>query len=298
MNLLVALVETERPLSRVELFERVPGYDNTPASRRAFERDKEMLRSVGVPVATETIESDNPEEQLGYRVPKADYQLAETGLTPEEVSALSLAAAAVRIEEGSTAGALLKLGADPEVATGEEVALADDDHLADFFAARRDRCTTEFEHNGKQRVVDPYRLSFRRGRWYMTGYDHSYGTERTYRIDRVTSAVKLRDPKSFEPPASTGNTWLAGFRYGDDQTEPFTARLWVDADHAELVMRQTGDDCLSERRDDGSVVLDIEVANRSAFSSWVLDFLDHVEILQPQDLRDEFVASLERLVSP
>jgi len=43
---------------------------------------------------------------------------------------------------------------------------------------------------------------------------------------------------------------------------------------------------------DGSVVVELPVTNRAAFRSFVLSFLEHAEILDPPELRDDLVAWL------
>jgi hypothetical protein len=40
----------------------------------------------------------------------------------------------------------------------------------------------------------------------------------------------------------------------------------------------------------------LPVVNRAAFRSWVLDLLDHAEVLGPDDLRDDLVAWLDAIV--
>jgi predicted DNA-binding transcriptional regulator YafY len=52
---------------------------------------------------------------------------------------------------------------------------------------------------------------------------------------------------------------------------------------------------VESRQEDGSVVLTVTVTNRSAFRSFVLGFLDHAEVLDPPELRDELISWLERL---
>src|SRR3712207_8630471 len=48
--------------------------------------------------------------------------------------------------------------------------------------------TTLFRsYRGEQRRVDPYRLAFRNGRWYLAGYDHERNDERSFRLDRFDS---------------------------------------------------------------------------------------------------------------
>ena len=55
-------------------------------------------------------------------------------------------------------------------------------------------------HRGEvsERRLDPYGLVFHTGRWYVVGWDHRRGEQRTFRVDRMTSAV-LTD-ETFTPP--------------------------------------------------------------------------------------------------
>lgn len=48
------------------------------------------------------------------------------------------------------------------------------------------------------RRLDPYGLVHHRGRWYLTGYDHTRGDLRTFRVDRVED-VQI-DAETFERP--------------------------------------------------------------------------------------------------
>ena len=84
LNLTAALLNTDRPLTAAELREQVPGYPEGDKAtfRRAFERDKEALRDMGIPVLTTEIPGSEPPE-LGYRIRRADYALRDPGLTPD-----------------------------------------------------------------------------------------------------------------------------------------------------------------------------------------------------------------------
>jgi proteasome accessory factor B/proteasome accessory factor C len=44
-----------------------------------------------------------------------------------------------------------------------------------------------------------------------------------------------------------------------------------------------------ERRDDGTIVAALEVVNREAFRTWLLELLEHAEVLTPPELRAEVV---------
>ena len=54
VNLVVALLDTPRPLTREELRQRVGGYSDDNANfHRNFERDKDLLRQMGIPIVAE-----------------------------------------------------------------------------------------------------------------------------------------------------------------------------------------------------------------------------------------------------
>jgi predicted DNA-binding transcriptional regulator YafY len=295
INLTAALLNTERLLTADELHARVPGYaDDRTTFRRAFERDKETLREMGMPISVGLLDPDDP-NLLGYRIRPDEYYLPDPRLEPDELAALHLAASAVRLEGAGGVEALWKLGG--EVAEGgpvaELAALPGAAHLVPLFGAISVRQVVRFAYRDETREVEPFRLSFRNGHWYLAGLDRTRGEERSFRVDRIAGGVaRAGEPGAFERPAVTGRQpppWLLG---GD---EPVTARLLVDADHAGWAIGQVGPTSIEERRPDGSVVLGVHVTNRSAFRSFVLGFLDHAEVLGPPELRAELVGWLEAM---
>src|SRR3974390_2306884 len=121
VNLVAALIETPRPLTRNEIRERLDGYsDDDEAFRRNFERDKEVLREMGFPLTTVSPDPSHPEE-VGYRIPRELYELPDPGLDESELAALRLAAGAVQLDglpgKETVVRALRKLGG----AVGEDV---------------------------------------------------------------------------------------------------------------------------------------------------------------------------------
>src|SRR3954452_13223276 len=113
LNLTAALLETARPLSAAEIAKRVYGYpEEKSAFRRTFERDKDDLREMGIPLVLTEIEGTDPPE-TGYRIPKDQYYLRDPGLEPDELAALQLAASTVRLDGIEGVGGLWKLGGQP-----------------------------------------------------------------------------------------------------------------------------------------------------------------------------------------
>jgi len=293
INLVAALLDAGAPLTAEELRGRVPGYpDEKAAFRRAFERDKETLREMGVPVVTEVIDPAEP-NGWGYRIPKEAYYLADPGLEADELAALHLAASAVHLEGADGMGALWKLGGEvaeegPAPATA---ALPGAAHLAALFAAISERRRVGFDYRGRVREVEPHRLSFRNGHWYLRGFDRTVDDNRSFRLDRIASDVRTgEDAASFAAATSSpdaGQPWETG------ADAPVTARLLVDADQAPWAIGHVGMASVEERRPDGAVVLGVRVTNRDAFRSFVIGFLDHAEVLAPPELRQDMIAWLE-----
>lgn len=302
INLTAALLAAEQPLTADDLRHRVPGYpDDLVAFRRAFERDKETLRDLGVPVTAE-----HPAGVGGtdaYRVVKEDYYLTEPGLADDELAALHLAASAVRVEGADGLAALWKLGGDvaedgpaPATAAIPGAAIPGAEHLERLFEAISAHRTVFFEYRGSPRRVDPHRLAFRGGHWYLGGTALDRGESRSYRLDRVESAVAWGEPGSAgPPPAGSLGPGPAAQPWETGADEPVTARLWVDREQAGWAAGHVGPGAVAELEADGSVILDVRVTNRDAFRSFVLGFLDHAELLGPPELRADLVRWLEGL---
>ncbi len=190
MNLVVALLDTPRPLTKEELRQRVGGYSDDDANfHRNFERDKDLLRQMGIPIVAEPLAGPDLSDRFtGYRVPRDLYELPDPGLDEDELLALSVAVSAVAFDgsgQGAATTALWKLAAVGSQRAGSNASgmtpLADvptDERVAILFSGVQQRKVARFEYNGVPRRADPYRLSYRQGRWYLAAFDHAREGER------------------------------------------------------------------------------------------------------------------------
>lgn len=303
LNLLAALLATDRPLTREDLLERVPGYGATEAARRAFERDKSDLRQMGIPITVELIQQENPESPPGYRVHPRDYALPDPGLAPDELAALHIAATAVKVPGAAGAEALWKLGGDqgtpaePALSPGTALRadLATTKDLPVLFDAVTARRTVTFGYRGRERVLDPLHLAFRAGRWYVTGHDHDRGAERLFRLDRMEGEVEAGPPGAFDRPDEPDFRLLPAWQTGDE--EPATAIVRIDASHADLALAEAGEEVALERDASGAITLTLNVTNRVGLRNFVLGFLDHAELVAPKDMRADLVAWLDGIAT-
>ena len=295
INLSAALLAAERPLTRVELRVRVPGYAAEDESfRRAFERDKDALRSMGIPVAVEPLDSRNPDSPEGYRVRREQYELPDPRLEPDELAALHLAVSAVRLEGTAATEAIWKLGGAPDVAEpAARVALEGSEHLPALFACVSERRAVRFTYRAEGRTVDPWLLAFRNGRWYLSGRDHTRDDERQFRLDRMSGPKPVGPPAAFERPTGPGGPPPRPWAMGDE--DPVDARFVVDAAQAPWARTVVGNEAIATERSDGAVEFTVHVTNRAQFRDLVLGFLERGEILDPPELRADLVIWLKAI---
>lgn len=203
LNLVICLLATRRHLTVQQVREAVPGYDaaNEESFRRMFERDKEELRELGIPLETGT-DSAAHDDELGYRIARRDYELPELVLEPDEAAALGLAARLWQSAPlaGATGSALLKLraagvepgqgpvGLEPRVAASEPCF----DQALDA-VKRGAPVTFTYRAVGRSeqsaRHVEPWGVVSWRGRWYLVGFDTDRGARRVFRLSRVAGDV-------------------------------------------------------------------------------------------------------------
>lgn len=293
LNLMAALLESERGLTADEIRGRIEGYPDSEASfRRAFERDKDDLREMGVPIVLELVPTSDPPVE-GYRIPKDQYYLLDPNLAPDELAALHLAADVVGIDSVAGAEALRKLGGAASSGELSErlASVPADPRLSALLVAVTERRLVSFVYSGESRSLEPGRLDLIRGRWYLSGFDRSRGGERHFRLDRIDSEIDISEPDAFERLSAPTGVRMHPWELGD--APPVLARLLVDPDQARWAAANVGEP--SETRPDGSVVIEVGVTNVDAFLSFVLTFLDHAEVLGPEELRDSMIAWLTRL---
>jgi len=286
INLLVMLLTSPRPVPAEEIRRTIPGYssDSDDAFHRMFERDKDLLRGIGIPL--ELKPTDGWAVEHGYVVDPEKYRLPDPGLTDEERAALFQAAQTVTLGGEAAPGAILKLGGARLAGAVEPLAAdlgAAAGTLGDLFQAVSERRAVRFKYKGDERRVAPYGIGHRRGHWYLVG-----GTrdgERMYRVDRMGAIRVEEQTDAFQRPAGfrikaalESMPWEAG---SDDAV---AAVIRFNADIAWWAAKQLGAGTGVPTADDGLEVT-VSVANREAFLGWVVSFGEGAEVVSPKELR-------------
>ncbi len=294
INLIAALLDSRRPMTAAEIRTRIAGYqtDNVEAFRRSFERDKAELREMGIPIEVVKDEDDVD----AYIIPPKKYYMPDLDLQPDELAALRLAADAVLgVGDEATAG-LRKLSLDaaddamsaPHVVWGADVA-AEQPLLGPLLSALLEKRPVAFDYesgDGKRssRHLEPYSLVHRRGNWYLVGRDVDRDAVRSFKVSRIRSSItpdagRYEVPQDFDPDAHTGvEPWELGEANDLKAKVRFDEKLawWPQQNMPRLPLTDGPE---------GSVEVEMPVANLEALVSWAVGLGDSVEIVDPPEAR-------------
>ncbi|MGH9291394.1 MAG: helix-turn-helix transcriptional regulator [Acidimicrobiales bacterium] len=310
-NLVLVLLDTSRPLSLRELAAEVAGYPPAggEAARQAFERDKQALRALGIPLRVETIGGP---DQVGYFIKPDEYYLPELGIDPEEATALAFAVASVRLGTAAGWSALAKLGGPVSEAAIDRAGLGSSPGgpalapvavlpspslLAPMHDAIRRRAVVSFTYRARRRRVEPYVLRFRGGAWYLVGRELSASggpAVRTFRVDRMRGGLNAGAGSEFEPPEESAieEIRLLPWSAPGEGADAPVAAITVDARLSRSVAAQLPNDAVRSFDAAGALQLRLPVSDEGAFVSFVAGLGDTAVVEGPESLR---AAVIERL---
>ena len=306
LNLVICLLASRSYLTAERIREIVPGYDETPsddAFKRAFERDKEDLRDLGIPLETGT--NSAFDDEPGYRIARGDYALPPLTFEPDEAAAVGLAArmwttaamgsAATRalrkLEAAGVEMVALPDGLQPRVeATGAAfpaLAAAVHEGRVVTFDYRTGASTGE----PTRRAVEPWGLVVRRSRWYLVGHDRDRGATRVFRLSRVVGTPRATGPAgAVSRPADLDLT--AAVASYDAEPPSATAVLRVRSGRG-LGLRRLATDVAAS--DDGWDTVRVPYGDAERLADQVLPYGADVVVVEPAETVDAVVGRLRAL---
>lgn len=304
INLVALLLESRQPRTFDDIRRLLPAYQqqDRATAKRQFERDKDILRAIGIPVEVGPTDVWGVEE--GYTIPKERYYLPEISFTPEEVAALFVASHAPG-ENGEAAQAFRKLAQQAETGvlstlSGAPTTTGIDTsgpHLGEAADAVSGQRRVKFRYRPVQgrageRDVDAWGLVFRTGAWYLVGNDRRRGEPRSFRLSRILSPIR---------DAGAGQTPPAGFRAAEHVAagpwgfgEPeIRARVAFSSKVAWWALSGVPDARTLRTRKNGWTEAEVPASGTDSFVSWILSFGPDARVISPKTVRDAVVSSLK-----
>jgi proteasome accessory factor B len=313
MNLVIALLSTHGYITADRIRSSVAGYAESPSDEafsRMFERDKNELRDLGIPLETGRVSSFDPTE--GYRINRDTYALPDIALTPDEAAAIAVAAQLWESPELVTAaqGAVLKLRAagvdvDPmenSVAVAAPAGLpglrGSEDVLGILLSAINAGQAVRFPHRSSrtepyaERTVEPWGVVTEKGRWYLVGHDRDREATRTFRLSRIGADVTpVGPPGAVTRPDGVDLRKIVAQVVSEGPTGVL-AKVWV-ADGRATALRRAGTPLGPEefggRAGD---VLEVDIGPRDRLARDIAGYGADAVVLEPQSLRDDVIGRL------
>lgn len=306
MNLVVALMATEQGLTKDTILSSVAGYRehmeagaSKDALEKMFERDKESLRGLGVPIDTIGDYADPDDlREARYRVPTAEYALPEDiTFTPAEIALLNLAGGVWGSESLSAdaRSGLRKIRAlgipvdEPIIGYAPRISLRDPAFPALQQAIEQSRVVVfpylrPGDSAPRQRRIRPLALLEYEARWHVFGYDLNIDGERTFLLSRIVGDVELTRDR-FDPALrdGAGEKALAGLRA---VAASQTALLEVHPG-TEAALR------LQRRATPADQGIRVPYVDVHVFADELASYGPEVRVVEPAALREQVIRRLE-----
>ncbi|ETW25897.1 helix-turn-helix transcriptional regulator [Mycobacterium gastri] len=315
VNLVIALLSTRGYITAEKIRATVAGYADSPtadAFSRMFERDKNELRDLGIPLEVGKV--SNLDAGEGYRINRDAYALPPVDLNPDEATAVAVATQLWESPEliTLTQGALLKLRAagvdvDP-LDSGAPVTIAapagltglrGSEHVLGILLSAIDsRQAVQFPHRSSRaepyttRTVEPWGVVTEQGRWYLVGHDRDRDATRVFRLSRIGAEITPIGPVG--AVAVPDDVDLRGI-VAEKVTEAPTgmrATVWVAGGRATALRRAgrpVGPRRLAGR--DGDVI-ELDIGSSDRLAREIAGYGADAIVLEPAALRDDVLARL------
>ncbi|MCL7927329.1 MAG: WYL domain-containing protein [marine benthic group bacterium] len=183
----------------------------------------------------------------------------------------------------------------PQISVHDGDDLEDLRSLFEHAVSERRRCRVRYlspdAPEPSERSLDPYRLAFGDGKWFVIGRCLKHDEIRVFRLDRVLDAEQTTE--SFEQPEEADfDSFVAGGRvFAARETVPVTVRY---SPRVEVWVREKGP---VREAEDGGVLVDFEVADPGWVVRHVLRFGAEAEVMEPAEVRELVVRSLRRQIN-
>lgn len=312
LTLIATLLDARKPLSLKDLREKLPRgfYDGSDeAVERKFERDKEVLVELGIPVRYKN--ADDEDDEGGYLVDRDRLFLPDLELSADESATLFLAGSALLEhhelpyrDDLERALEKIRLRGDVPASQGPAdrvlfhyPSLDGGPAITKTLAAiedalsRRKTLTLVYRSggdlDGAQRKVDPYGLFCRRGRWLLVGHSHERASVRVFAVQKIekiaVNGVKPRLADFEVPKTFTLREWVAVPPWRYSRHAPLTVEIDVDGPYgwlAEQELETPGVPTI-----DRAVRFRVQTTNQDALVEWLLGMGTKARVLSPEPLR-------------
>lgn len=302
INLTLALLATKRYLKKSEILANVQGYEGTQeAKERMFERDKDDLRSLGIEIEVGDLDIFF-EDEPGYRIPQKSYELNVPNLTSRELALLSIASSfwndsilAPSAQSGIRKLRSLGIPATLDFEFRMKYRFDNPSQLLEEIAkAILQKSEISFAYDSsslKTRHLQPYRIVFWNGFWYLIGMDLDRKAIRLFKISRFLGGVEMSKKKNqFEIPQDFD---VSEYLPKNDISIIHNAKVEIKKDSA-ILLRERGK-LISQGEDFDTYEINFE--HERIFLREIIWHGANVRIIEPANLVEQLLDLVDGVLS-
>jgi len=160
-----------------------------------------------------------------------------------------------------------------------------------------ERFRKQFRKDGQKYLISPWALIWDDEYYYMVGFDAEAGMIKHYRVDRMSRIEVADSPR--EGQEHFEKIDLAVYTrgvFGMFGGEEVNVRIRFANHLIGVVIDRFGEDVFITRADDENFIVNVNVAIRHHFMSWVFGFGEDATILSPQAVVDQFCEHMNKVM--
>ena len=266
-------------------------------SRRTINRDIEDICKAGIPLVTTQGPNGGISIMEGYRIDR-------TVLTSSEMQSILTGLRSLDSVSGTNKYQQLM----DKLAMGNSSILTSNSHILIDLSSWYKSCLAPkieliqaaigareyitfayFGPSGEsRRKLEPYLLVFQWSSWYVWGYCGQRGDYRLFKLNRMDklcdTGVKFEKRQIPDCDCSPRRMYIASIHVKVRCAPQAKWRL----------IEEYGVACLREQKD-GYLLFEWDFADRNSLFGWLLSFGEQIELLEPQEIREELAGMLDRM---
>lgn len=166
-------------------------------------------------------------------------------------------------------------------------------HRLKFDYIKNERVTTP------NRIIEPYGLMCKRQNWYLIGHDTVKDSLRVFRVDQIEYATSLskeifKYPADFNLKEYMSHNWGV---MGDGDVSVVKLKVIGALAHRFRNMIYHHSQNIEEVLDDGSIIVSYKVRGLDEMMTWIVQWGEAMEVLEPAYLRGKLLQMGGKLVS-
>ncbi len=300
LNLFTLLQRATAPMTREQIVQEMargmtPYPQSEDAQRQLFASDKNtIVRDLGIPVRQVFAHGDEA-GQTRYWITQEDMAVPEIQLTDDEMAVLSLALASIHHSVPEASEAMMKFEGTFPRRTGFDFHVDMPRIVVQLADAIQRHHLVEVSLDGRPVAIDPLRLLFDKGTWYVIAVEDEAAITVAYRCSRLGTDVVELDRESTAHKRDFDTDELRQLVH-DARGDSIEATVVLDADGARLPWWDWRvRDMVPIEDGSGRLRVTVDVDDPARFRGWLIGFGPHATVESPLWLRQDMKSWIETL---